>query len=135
MNLQKGLVHERAVTQSLTEYFRAGGFEVAKEERLPWGGRADLLVYLPHNRILLFEVKTGTKGDYLDMLTTFARIEGYKDRVNYAHPDAEVTEAVVTNMIVGENLADFFEKSGVHIVRIQDENDSLEAKLAPLLSA
>ncbi len=135
MNLQKGLVHERVVTQSLAEYFTSSGFPVAKEERLPRGGRADLLVHLPHDRILLFEVKTGGKNDYLDMLTTFARIEGYKDRVKDAYPDAEVTEAVVTNMIVGENLADFFAESGVHIIQIQDENDNLDAKLAPLLSA
>ena len=135
MNIPKSAVSGRAVTQSLAEYFRVGGFEVAQEERLPWGGRADLLVYLPHHRILLFEVKTGAKGDYLDMLTTFARIEGYKDRVQYAHPDSEVTEAVVTNMIVGENLANFFEESGVRIIQIQDENDNLDEKLAPLLSA
>ncbi|MCY4449737.1 MAG: hypothetical protein OXE02_12940 [Chloroflexi bacterium] len=135
MNLQKGLVHERTVTQILAKYFTAGGFPVAKEERLPGGGRADLLVYLPHGRILLFEVKTGAKNDYLDMLTTFARIEGYKDQVKSAHPDSEVTEAVVTNMIVGENLADFFEKSGVHIIQIQNENDNFGIKLAPLLAA
>ncbi len=135
MNLRKEPVRGRAITQTLAEYFRASGFEVAQEERLPWGGRADLLVYLPHDRILLFEVKAGAKSDYLDMLTTFAQIEGYKDRVQYAYPDSEVTEAVVTNMIVGKNLADFFAESGVHLIQIQDENDNLDAKLAPLLSA
>ena len=135
MNVRKGHVQERAVTESLAEYFKANGFEAAQWQRLPWGGRADLLVYLPNDRILLIEVKTGAKDDYLEMLTTFAQIENYKERVEYAHPHSTVTEAVVTNMIVGENLADFFEKSGVRIIQIQNEDDDLDSKLAPLIAA
>ncbi len=135
MTRQKGVPLERVVTEGMASYFERRGFKASRWEALSWWGRPDLLVYLPDDRILLFEVKMGPKGDHLQMLSTYAQLQRLKEGIQQAHPSAEVTEAVVTNEIVGEYLADSFEKSGVRIIQIQDENDNLDEKLAPLLSA
>ena len=135
MNRPREAVRESVVADNLAKFFTKQGYKTASWELLDGGGRPDLLVYLPNDRIILIEVKAGAEGDFLEMLNTYGQLQHFKKGIKDKNPSSKVTEAVVTNMIVGENLADFFEKSGVHIIQIQDENDNLDEKLAPLLSA
>ncbi len=135
MNRQNQAARESVIADNLAKYFGRQGYKTASWELLYGGGRPDLVVYLPNNRIILIEVKTGAQGDFLEMLNTYGQLQHFKQGIRHENPSSKVTEAVVTNMIVGENLADFFEKSGVRIIQIQDENDNLDEKLAPLLSA
>ena len=135
MNRQKEAVRESVIAGNLAKYFSQQGYETTSWELLHGGGRPDLVVYLPDDRVILVEVKMGPPGDFLEMLTTYGQLQHFKQGIQHEKPYSEVTEAVVTNMIVGENLAAFFEQSGVHIIQIQDEHDNLDAKLAPLLSA
>ena len=135
MNRQKEPMRASVVADNLANYFKQQGYRTASWEPLSGGGRPDLLVYLPNDRILLVEVKTGAQGDFLEMLTTYGQLQHFKQGIRRKNPSSRVTEAVVTNMIVGENLASFFRESGVHIIQIQDEDDNQGEKLAPLLSS
>ena len=134
-NKRNGRLPERVVTGLLAQYFQDNGFETASEEILPSGALADVIVRLPGDRMLLIEVRTGDPDHYLERFTTLGVLRNLKAGVNAKHAPAQMTEAVVTNMIVGERLAEFLEESGVRVVQIQSEHDDLGSKLAPLLAA